>query len=106
MEEARIERRSSRIHGNLIGSHHGADWSGKDPAGPEHGKRGNTSMAIKKVWIEDGCTLCGLCVDECPAVFTMEDTTAVVKTGADLDNNEECIRSAADNCQVDVIKYE
>lgn len=63
-------------------------------------------MAIKKVWIEDGCTICGLCEDECPAVFMMEDTTAVAKTGADLDENEECIRSAADNCPVDVIKYE
>lgn len=63
-------------------------------------------MAINKVWIEDGCTLCGLCADECPAVFTMEDTSAVAKAGADLEKNEECIRSSAANCPVDVIKYE
>jgi ferredoxin len=23
-------------------------------------------MAIKKVWIEEGCTACGLCVEICP----------------------------------------
>lgn len=63
-------------------------------------------MAINKVLIEDGCTLCGLCVDECPNVFMMQDTTAVAKTGADLDANEDCIRTAAENCPVDVIRYE
>ncbi|MFO8184811.1 MAG: ferredoxin [Candidatus Aegiribacteria sp.] len=63
-------------------------------------------MAIKKVWIEDGCTVCGLCADECPAVFKMEDTTAAVREEAALDVNEECIESAAEKCPVDVIKYE
>lgn len=63
-------------------------------------------MAITKVWIEDGCTVCGLCADECPAVFKMEDTTAAVREDAVLDVNEECIKAAAEKCPVDVIKYE
>lgn len=63
-------------------------------------------MAMEKVWVEDGCTLCGLCVDECPGVFEMSDTTALVKTGVDLEKNDECIRTAAENCPVDVIRYE
>ncbi|MDZ7738465.1 MAG: 4Fe-4S binding protein [Bacteroidales bacterium] len=26
-------------------------------------------MAIKKVWIEEGCTSCGLCEDICPDII-------------------------------------
>ena len=63
-------------------------------------------MAMEKVWVEDGCTLCGLCVDQCPDVFKMSDTTAMVVNGVDLEKNEDCIRTAADSCPVDVIKYE
>ncbi|MEA3461608.1 MAG: ferredoxin [Bacteroidota bacterium] len=35
-------------------------------------------MAIKKVWIEEGCTACNLCVDTCPKVFDLPNDTAVV----------------------------
>ncbi|MDZ7738113.1 MAG: ferredoxin [Bacteroidales bacterium] len=62
-------------------------------------------MAIKKVWIEEGCTSCGLCEDICPEVFEMEDE-AVVKSDADFEANEDCITEAAESCPVDVIKYE
>ncbi len=62
-------------------------------------------MAITKVWIEDGCTACGLCEDTCPDVFELEDV-AVVKSGADFNANEDCIKESADECPVEVIKYE
>ncbi|MFW5656493.1 MAG: ferredoxin [Bacteroidota bacterium] len=62
-------------------------------------------MAITKVWIEDGCTACGLCEDICPEVFELDDV-AVVKAGADFSANEDDIIDAAEQCPVEVIKYE
>ena len=62
-------------------------------------------MAIKKVWIEEGCTVCGMCEELCPEVFEMEDE-AVVKDGADFEINEEGIKDAVDSCPVEIIKYE
>ncbi|MBN1952974.1 MAG: ferredoxin [Bacteroidales bacterium] len=62
-------------------------------------------MAIKKVWIEEGCTSCGMCEEICPNVFEMPDE-AMVKNDADLEANEEDIREAADSCPVEIIKYE
>lgn len=62
-------------------------------------------MSIKKVWIEDGCTACGLCEDICPAVFRVDDIS-VVRDGASLAENAEKIKEAADSCPVEVIKYE
>ncbi|MBW7995655.1 MAG: ferredoxin [Candidatus Glassbacteria bacterium] len=63
-------------------------------------------MAITKVWIEEGCTLCGLCEEDCPAVFELDDDTAVVKEGAELDGNDEDIITAAESCPVEIIHYE
>ncbi len=63
-------------------------------------------MAVSSVWIEEGCTMCGLCTGECPDVFDMGDESAIVKEGADLSANEECVKSSAEACPVDVIKYE
>ena len=62
-------------------------------------------MSIDKVWIEDGCTACGLCEEICPEVFEVDDE-AVVKDGVDFSDFEDCIEEAADNCPVEVIKYE
>ena len=62
-------------------------------------------MSISKVWIEEGCTACGLCEDTCPEVFEMEDI-AVVKADAVFDENEDAIIEAAEGCPVEVIKYE
>jgi len=62
-------------------------------------------MAIKKVWIEEECTACELCVDTCPDVFEMGDETAQIISGADLEANEDCIREAAESCPVEVIKF-
>lgn len=61
-------------------------------------------MAIKKVWIEEGCTACGLCSDLAPDVFEMDDV-AYVKEDADLSLEDE-IKEAADGCPVEVIEYE
>ncbi|KPJ62496.1 MAG: 4Fe-4S ferredoxin [Planctomycetes bacterium DG_23] len=63
-------------------------------------------MAIKRVWIEEGCTLCGLCEDSCPEVFELGEENSQVKEDADLAANEECIRQAAEECPVEVIQFE
>lgn len=63
-------------------------------------------MSIKKVWIEEGCTICNLCESICPDVFEMTDETSKVKDGADFIANESCIKESADSCPVSVIKYE
>lgn len=62
-------------------------------------------MAIKKVWIEEGCISCGMCEDLCPNVFEMQDE-AVVKDGADFDQDEKGIKDAAESCPIEIIKYE
>ena len=65
-------------------------------------------MAITRVWIEEGCTLCGLCSDGCPNVFELDEDaeTAKVVGGADLAANEGGIKEAAEDCPEDVIKFE
>ena len=62
-------------------------------------------MAIKKVWIEDGCTACGLCEEICPEVFKVEDLATVLE-GVKLEGFDEQIKEAAESCPVEVIKYE
>lgn len=62
-------------------------------------------MAITKVWIEEGCTSCGLCEATCPEVFKVEDLAEVIE-GVNFNDFEEGIIEAADGCPVEVIKYE
>ena len=52
-------------------------------------------MSITNVWIEDGCTACGLCEEICPDVFEMLDL-AEVKENAVFDGNEDGIIEAAE----------
>jgi ferredoxin len=61
-------------------------------------------MAIKKVWIEDGCIACNLSETICPDVFEVEEQ-ARVKEGVDFSLYEEEIREAAEQCPVQVIKF-
>jgi ferredoxin len=60
---------------------------------------------MKKVWIEDGCTACGLCEEICPEVFRLEDEATVIP-GVNYDEYAAKIKEAAENCPVEVIKYE
>lgn len=63
-------------------------------------------MAIVRVWIEEGCTECGLCEETCPEVFRLGDEAAEVIEGADLDANEDLIKQSAEECPVEVIAFE
>ncbi|MDD2550906.1 MAG: ferredoxin [Bacteroidales bacterium] len=62
-------------------------------------------MAIKKVWIEEGCISCGLCEEICPEVFKVEDAAIVIE-GVNYSEFEDGIKESAENCPVEVIKYE
>jgi ferredoxin len=61
-------------------------------------------MSIKKVWVEEDCTACGMCEDICPEVFKLEDIATVIE-GVNFADYEEQIKEAADSCPVGVIKY-
>jgi len=61
-------------------------------------------MAIKRVWIEEDCTACGVCADISPEVFKMEDLAVVIE-GVNYSDYEDDIKDAADSCPVEVIKY-
>jgi len=62
-------------------------------------------MAITKVWVEDGCTSCGLCEGTAPEIFEIDDVSEVIK-GAPIGDFEDEIREAAEDCPVEVIKFE
>jgi ferredoxin len=64
------------------------------------------AMGLTKVWVEDGCTLCGLCPELAPEVFVLEDEQCWARPDADLDAHEEEIRQAAIDCPVGVIHFE
>ena len=64
-------------------------------------------MAIKKVWIEEGCIADGICNEICPDVFELDDAgEAYVNKDADLSANEDDIKEAAEQCPVEIIRYE
>jgi len=63
-------------------------------------------MPITRVWIEDGCILCGSSESNCPEVFKIKDESATVIEGVDYSLLEEKIKEAAESCPVEVIKYE
>jgi len=61
-------------------------------------------MTKKEVWIEEGCTACGLCEDICPEVFKIEDLATVIE-GVNFSDYEDKINEAVDGCPAEVIKY-
>ena len=61
-------------------------------------------MAITKVWIEEGCTSCGLCEEICPEVFKQEDQAIVIEV-VNYADYEAKIKEAAESCPVEVIKF-
>ena len=84
-----------------------------------------TTMAITKVWIEEGCIVCNACEAECPEVFKVTDTScnvngSVREDGVDNENRDEqsplsgsngtdleaAIEAAVAGCPVEVIKFE
>ena len=62
-------------------------------------------MAIKRVWIEDGCISCCAAENICPEVFKVVEENTVLE-GVDLSRFEDEIKEAANACPVEVIKYE
>ena len=63
-------------------------------------------MAIKRVWIEEGCISWGMSEDNCPEVFKVKDVGSTVIEGVDYSGLEKKIIYAAEYCPVEVIKYE
>ena len=82
-------------------------------------------MAIKTVWIEEGCITCNACDAECPDVFAVTDNSSTIKASVRQDGKENenrneksplkvefqvsleaDIESAAMGCPVEVIKFE
>lgn len=61
-------------------------------------------MAVSKIWIEEGCTACGLCEDICPEVFKMKDISTIIEE-ANYSIHEDKIKEAAEKCPVEVIRY-
>ncbi|HHW79349.1 MAG TPA: ferredoxin [Acholeplasmataceae bacterium] len=61
-------------------------------------------MAVKKVWIEEGCIACGMCESICPEVFKVDDVSNV-KEGVNYSEYTKQIKEAAESCPMGVIKY-
>ena len=63
-------------------------------------------MGIRKVWIvEEDCSGDTICEDICPEVFEVNDI-AKIKKDVDLDEYEEQIKEAAEECPTECIEYE
>ncbi len=65
---------------------------------------------VTKVWIEPGCIVCDACETSAPTVFEVTDDTCIIRPAA-LDASftkplTDEIKEAAEECPVDVIKFE
>ena len=61
---------------------------------------------MKAVVNEELCVGCGLCADDCPEVFIMEQDKAIVKSNPVPDSSLECCKKAQQDCPVEAIKVE
>ena len=52
---------------------------------------------------KEDCVGCGLCVDDCPDVFEMQEDVAAVKVEEVPENLVNAVKEAAENCPVDAI---
>jgi ferredoxin len=55
---------------------------------------------------EETCIGCGLCAEECPEVFEMNDDKVRVKVDEIPDDATESCKEAAENCPVEAIQME
>lgn len=55
---------------------------------------------------EELCVGCGLCVDNCPDAFVMEEDKAKVKANPVPAGSEDCCKKAKDDCPVEAINIE
>jgi len=73
---------------------------------------GDRNMAVRKIWIEEGCISCNLCEDIAAEVFVVAagDTCHTKKGHEKLlvgdSELDERIHEAADSCPVEVIQVE
>lgn len=69
-------------------------------------KVGNLPMA--KVYVDkDLCIGCGLCADQCPNVFALDDDGKAEVTSQEAANAEiQCAQDAAATCPTEAIKVE
>lgn len=82
-------------------------------------------MAIKRVWIEEGCIVCNACETTCPEVFNVTEDSCHIRSDVREDGQQdtnlsarsplkgsfgedlaEQITEAAEGCPVEVIKFE
>jgi ferredoxin len=66
-------------------------------------------MTIAKVWIDEGCIACSLCMDLCPEVFLVPDgeQCKVKPQAADFfTSHRDKIIQSAEDCPVEVIKVD
>jgi len=62
-------------------------------------------MATETKVSKEKCIGCGLCSNLCPEVFEVtDDGKAIVKEGADLEKNKECVKEAKESCPVSAIE--
>jgi len=70
----------------------------------------DTHQEVVKVWIAPGCIVCDACETDCPEVFDVQEETCIIRPEAgkaDFTKNlTPSIKTAAEGCPVDVIKFE